>query len=347
MLDEFQPSSKLTYSKHPGYFIDGLPYMDGIDEAIIPESANVLAQFEAGNLDLASIAALELLDLQKRHPETSWQPGTGNGMAWLIFSGKEISPDAVWRDPRYRQATSMAIDRGGLLDLAGNATELIAAGFDSPTLTRWNNIPQPSAFGPRFWLDPRSPAQGDTGKFFEYNPAEAKKLLDAIGEIPSVPYAYTNRYGSTFLGLAEAAGNFLTQAGFNIETDVQDYSSLYITNTFLGEFQGIAYGLESTLTPGGYAERFFGTDGANHGRVHEPEMEELVLSQSRELDAEARTEIFYEMARRNAESMYYVPAQSSSTTSWTGFSGRMHGLRRNRGYGSGAESVMHYWISEA
>lgn len=347
ILEGYEVSSRLTYVKHPNYFLEGLPYMDGIDEAIIPEDANELAQFEAGNLDQAGVAALELLGLQERHPEASWQPGTGNGMAWLIFSGEEVSPDAVWRDPRFRQAASMAIDRDGLLDLAGNATELIAAGFESPTLTRWNNIPQPSAFGPRFWLDPRSDGQGETRKFFEYNPAEARKLLDAIGDIPTVPYQYTNRYGSTFISLAEASGNFLADAGFTVETDVQDYSSLYITNTFRGDFQGIAYGLESTLTPGGYAERFFGDDQLNHGRVHEPEMEELLVAQSIELDAEARTEIFYEMARRNAESMYYAPAQSSSTTSWVGFSGRMNGLRRNRGYGVGTEATMHFWIDEA
>jgi hypothetical protein len=75
-------------------------------------------------------------------------------------------------------------------------------------------------------------------------------------------------------------------------------------------------------------------------------MEELVLSQSRELDEDARREILYEMARRNAESMYYIPAQSSSTTTWTGYSGRMKGLRRVRGYGAGAESVMYHWIDD-
>jgi peptide/nickel transport system substrate-binding protein len=347
MLESYEVSSRLTYLKHPEYFMEGLPYVDGIDEAIIPEDANELAQFEAGNLDQAGIAALDLLDLRERHPEASWLPGTGNGMAWLIFSGKENSPDASWRDPRVRQAASMAIDRAGLLDLAGNATELIDAGFESPTLTRWNNIPEPSAFGPRFWLDPQSAEQGETAQFFQYNPAEAKKLLDAVGDIGTIPYQYTNRYGSTFVALAEAAGNFLADAGFTVDTSVQDYSSLYITNTFRGDFQGIAYGLESTLTPGGYAERFFGEDALNHGQVHEPEMEELLVAQSHELDAEARTQIFYDMARKNAESMYYAPAQSSSTTSWVGYSGRMKGLRRNRGYGAGNEAVMYFWIDEA
>ena len=44
--------------------------------------------------------------------------------------------------------------------------------------------------------------------------------------------------------------------------------------------------------------------------------------------------------------MYYIPAQSSSTTTWTGYSGRMRGLRRVRGYGAGTEAVMWQWIDD-
>ncbi len=345
MMTEYVASSKLTMAKHPDYFVKGLPYLDGIEQAIIPENAAVKAQFEAGNVDHASIAANDLLDMKKRYPKFSWEPGTGNGMSWLAFSGKDVSPDAPWRDARVRQAASMAIDRDGLLDLAGNAKALRAAGFDSPILVRWNNIPEPCAFGPRYWLDPSQASNGDFTKYFKHNPDEAKKLLQAAGVTDTaMPYQYTNRYGDTFVSLAEAAGNMLTEAGFKLTPEVQDYNSKYITHTFLGDFQGIVYGLESTLTPGGYAQRLFSKDPANHGRVLEPEMEDLVKKQAVELDPQARTQIFYDMQRKQGDQMYYVPAQSSSTTTWDGFGARVHGVRRTRGYGGGTESVMWYWL---
>jgi ABC-type transport system substrate-binding protein len=136
----------------------------------------------------------------------------------------------------------------------------------------------------------------------------------------------------------------LADAGLPLQTEVQDYNSKYITHTFLGDFQGIAYGLESTLTPGGYAQRFFGDDKANHGGVHEPEMEALLKKQAVEMDPEARTQIFYDMARAQAKQMYYVPAQSTSTTQWTGYTARVKGVRRTRGYGSGGEVYPYIWL---
>ncbi|MQA01052.1 MAG: hypothetical protein GEU80_17340 [Dehalococcoidia bacterium] len=346
ILREYVPSSKLTFDKHPEYFVEGLPYMDGIDEAIIPEDANVKAQFEAGNVDFASISAEDLLDMQQRFPGGTWLPGTGNGMAWIAFSGKDMSPDAVWRDERFRQGVSMSVDRAALLDFAGNASRLLDAGFDFTTLTRWNNIPEPCAFGPRFWLDPQSEGQGPSSTYFQYNPDEARKMYEAVGvgQQP-IPYMYTDRYGDVFTKVVEATGGMLTDAGLVVEQQFQDYNSVYITNTFVGNFHGVVYGLESQLTPGGYAERFFGQDPANHGRVHEPEMEEMLVAQRTELDPDARTEILYNMQRRQGEMMYYIPAQSTSSTQWSGYSSRVRGLRRTRGYGAGTDVFANVWLS--
>src|SRR5690606_21617401 len=214
-------------------------------------------------------------------------------------------------------AVSMAVDREALLDFAGNASALLDAGFDFTTLTRWNNIPEPCAFGPRFWLDPQSEAMGPSAAYFQYSPDEARKLFEAVGvgQQP-IPYMYTDRYGDVFTKVVEATGGMLTEAGLVVDQQFQDYNSVYITNTFVGDFHGVVYGLESQLTPGGYAERFFGQDPANPGRVHEPEMEELLVAQRTELDPDARTEILYDMQRRQGEQMYYVPAQSTSSTQW-------------------------------
>src|SRR5690606_582238 len=117
----------------------------------------------------------------------------------------------------------------------------------------------------------------------------------------------------------------------------QDYNSVYITNTFVGDFHGLVYGLESQLTPGGYAERFFGQDPANHGRVHDPEMEELLVAQRTELDPDARTESLSDMQRRQGAKMYHVPAQSTSTSQGPGCALHVRGRRRSRGYGAGTD----------
>lgn len=334
---------KAVLDRHPEYFLEGLPYVDTVEETVIPEYANVKAQFLAGNLDVAGITAEDILEVRGSNPEFQWLRTANIGMAWIAFSGEDVSPDAPWRDERFRQAVSMSLDRPGLNELAANTTALLEAGLDASD--RWNNA-QPASFGPLYWLDPKSAEQGPSSAFFEFNPDEARSLLDAVGVgNEQITYQFTNnRYGAAFSRLAEAQGQMLADIGLNLSFEQQDYNAQYITQTFLGNFQGIVYGLESSLTPGGYAERLFGQDPANHGRVHDPELEDLVAKQAVELNQEQRTAYMYDIQRRNAEMMFYVPTQSSSAAGFAAYQSYVRGLRYTRGYGSGTETVMHFWL---
>jgi len=338
-----QVDVKTVLDRHPEYFLEGLPYLDTIEETVIPEYANVKAQFLAGNLDVAGITAEDILEVRASNPDFQWQRTPTLGMAWIAFSGEDMSPDAPWRDERFRQAVSMSLDRPGLNELAANTTALREAGLDASD--RWNNA-LPATLGPIFWLDPRSADQGPSSAFFEFNPEEARSLLDAVGVgNEQIKYQFTNnRYGAAFSRLAEAQGQMLADIGLNVAFEQQDYNAQYITQTFVGNFQGIVYGLESSLTPGGYVERLFGDDPANHGRVHDAELADLVDKQAVELDQEQRTAFMYDIQRRNAEMMFYVPTQSSAAAGFSAYQSHVRGLRYTRGYGTGTESVMHYWL---
>src|SRR5690606_14547282 len=107
--------------------------------------------------------------------------------------------------------------------------------------TGWNN--QVSVgMGQRWWLDPQSAEQGESAAYFEYNPEEAHKLLDALGVLdgPKIPFLYTdNRYGATFGSAAQAINGYLAEAGFPLDVQVQDYSSIFITQTWQGNFTGV------------------------------------------------------------------------------------------------------------
>jgi peptide/nickel transport system substrate-binding protein len=337
-----QVDVKALYERHPNYFLEGFPYVDGIEETVIPEYANMKAQFQAGNLDSAAITADDILDLRAENPDFQWQRTAGIGMAWITFSGADMDPDAPWRDERFRRAVSMSLDRGILNELAGNTSVLREAGLEATD--RWNNA-QPATFGPRYWLDPQSAAQGESAAYFQFNQEEAHKLYDAMGVgADTYPYQYTGRYGSAFVRLAEAQGQMLAEGGLQMAHEEQDYAAKYITQTFLGNFHGIVYGLESSLTPGAYVERLFGADPANHARISDPTITALHEKQRVELDPEQRTAYLYDIQRRNADQMFYVPTQSSSNAGFNGFQPHMRGLRRTRGYGYGTESVMHYWM---
>lgn len=345
VLDNYDVSSKMTYNAHPDYFVEGLPYMDGIDTSIIPEYANYKAQFDAGNIDQLTPQSNDILGMRSQNSDLQWHGSITLGLLFVYFSGADQDPDAPWRDERFRQAISYAIDRDGLFELYYNYSKLIEGGFEMSA--DWNNI-LPRGYGSRAWLDPKSADQGPSAKYFNFDVAEAKKLLDAVGGTDqSFTYQYTgNGYGATFLTYAEAIGNWIAQVGLTPKTETQDYSAQYITQTFRGNFHGLAAGYQTPFPePGSWVNRMFGDDTANNSRVHDPQIDDLNAKQKVELDPAARVEMFHEIQRLSDSAMYYVPTPGAGGTAWTAYQPRVQGIRSTRGYGMPTEMWAQYWLT--
>lgn len=343
MLKEYVSSVRTDFDRNPDYFEEGRPYMDGISNSIIPEYANRRAQFEAGNIYATGVNAQDVMDLRQQFPDAIWQAPSLSILNWVSFSPEDMDPNAAWRDERFRQAVSMAISRDDMNELAYNLSALKEAGIDFDE--GWNNF-IPVGFGQKWWLDPKSAEQGPSSSFFEYNLDEAKRLLEASGYDGSpIKYQYTDRYGSTWNTLAEAVNGWLAELGLNVQTEVQDYNSVYITQTFGGNYNGIAF-MSSTVfsEPGSYVERFFGDDPLNHGRVNDPDIRALHEQQKVEMDEEARSQQIKDIQRLNAEQMYYVPTQAGTGTTFTVYQDFVKGHRQTRGYGAPTESTAFVWL---
>ncbi|MDA0366122.1 MAG: ABC transporter substrate-binding protein, partial [Chloroflexi bacterium] len=313
VMKSYTPASEMSYDRHTEYHVEGRPYMDGIRNAIIREYANYKAQFDGGNLHVLAPVAADVIGIKKQSPDVQWVGNITLGLLFVYFSGADMDPDAPWRDERYRQAVSHAIDRPSLFDLFYNVKELGANGFAmSPD---WNNI-MPRGYGSKAWLDPLSAAQGPSSKFFNYDPAEAKKLLAAVGNADQpFTYQYTSQYGGQFTTYAEAISNWISEVGLKPQTEVQDYSSKYITQTFRGNFNGLTTGYQTPFPePGNWVNRMFGDDPANNSRVHDPKIDDLNAKQRIELDPKQRAEYFYEIQRISDSAMYYVPTPGAGGT---------------------------------
>lgn len=346
MLDEYRTSQVIQYRKHPEYFVDGVPYLDGIDLLIIPEYANRLAQFRAHNILDLTVTSDDVPGVKEEIEGSQWEPIPGGSLNFIFFSGEDRDPDAPWRDERFRQACSMAVDREAQMELGFNLAAIRDAGLEYPVM--YNNLPVPASFGPKWWVDPLSAEQGPSSAFFQHSQEEARKLLDAVG-VDDTPinfhYAGNNHYGPGFDRLAQVVHNWLLEIGLPVENAPQDYNSVYITQTFKGEFNGIALGVSTPFPEvSGYVNRFFGDDINNHGRVRDERITELNELQRFELDQEARREHFAEMQRRNGEMMYYSPVQPSGGAVWVAYHPEVRGIRRTRGYGAPTESLAYYWL---
>jgi peptide/nickel transport system substrate-binding protein len=344
VMERYDVSQRLSFTANPRYHEAGIPFMDGVLTAVIPEYSNSFAQLQAGNLHILQILADDVLDVRRTRPEFQWSGELPISLSHIYFSPADMDPDAPWRDERFRRAISLAIPRDDMSELLFNVEAFQAAGLE--VTEGWNNI-IPIGFGDFWYLSPHSPAHGPSARWFEYDPTEARRLLDAVGAAGhQFKYQYTdNRYGSRFNIAAQAVGNWLAEIGLQPQTETQDYSAVYITQTFRGNFNGIALGPETPFPEvGGWVERLYGRDPANHGRVDDPFLNDLNARQKVELDREARRELIHEVQRYNADQMYYVPTQLGAGENWIAYDPALRGYRRTRGYGGPTESVAHFWL---
>lgn len=193
-LMDFQPDLKLVYVKNPDWYVKDRPYLDGFEQVIIPEYATALAQFEAGTLwtmdpSSQNVAQEDILAVKQRHPELVLSTNVANIKApqfqYFHFSQKA---DNAFRDVRLRQAVSMLIDRGAIVDTFYNLRAFRDAGL--PAEGMWHTH---DYAGQPNWIDPQKNASelGEGAKNFQFNVAEAKKLISAAGRDGfSFPFEY-------------------------------------------------------------------------------------------------------------------------------------------------------------
>lgn len=343
-FDSYQPSVKFTFKKNPNWHFSGFPLFDTYEVPVIPEYANRKAQFLTGSLDAVDVSSEDLEEVKKAVSDVNFEGVTGS-LSFLYFSGQD--PNALWvKDPRVRQAASMALDRDGLLEVGYSIKKTKQLGLD--VSTSWHNIlPVHHA---RWWVDPKDSSakgMGAAAKNFKFDPAEAKKLLAAAGaEGLQMTYQYTaNRYGKAFNDIGEAQIGMLTDVGFKLTTEVQDYSSKYITQTFTGNFSGLAYGYETPFPEAGsYLIRWFTEDPLNHSKVNDPELTSLAKKQATITKYEDRKAAIADFQRKHGEKMYYIPTVAGAGTGFTGHKGNIKNYDWSvLGYGAPTEVYPFRW----
>jgi peptide/nickel transport system substrate-binding protein len=153
VLDRFDPASELILKRNPTYSL-GTPPLESIRFVWNPEQGANVDKLLAGETDMIMLTSVpeEVKAIEAGYPANS-QLVAGSGLA--INS----SPDRAFPgdDPRVRQALSLAIDRDAVNQRVNNG-EGIMGDFLFPP-------------GNRLYTDQ---------PFAEYNPDEARRLLDEV-----------------------------------------------------------------------------------------------------------------------------------------------------------------------
>lgn len=223
MNTEFKTGVSLSFKKFADYYDKPYPYFDDVTVQITTDQAKRVADFSAKSVDLTWLFLPDERDqLKKSRPDAKFEETQGIG--GYIYLRTDRPP---FNDKRVRQAISMGIDRKAIRDALskgeGVPDQLYHVGF--PFARQTKDLPQ--------------------GKYWEYNVAEAKKLLAAaIGDGKTIDTTWDHAdgaiYTQAYVDTATLTQAQLKQIGINIKDQVAPYAQ-YISTTYQGQYEGMGH----------------------------------------------------------------------------------------------------------
>ena len=336
LLDSYTPDVALTYRKNPSWFEQGRPYVDAQKVPIIPNPAQQLAQFTAGNIDFLTVGQNDL-DAAKRASPKATVLNAPLGNPYQIYSHMD-DPASPFRDVRVRQAISMAIDRASI----GKA--LFSNNFQ-------NNGVIAAAKGK--WALP--PDQlGNASQYYSYNLDAAKKLVAESGAGDQFkklvwPHNFPSPEVDTY---AQIINPMLNAAGIKTVLAPVDYATQWVPPD-----KGVLYGhygndtlvmiqwqsvtntadaeLFDALTPGG---------SSNHSAVTDPTVTDMIHKMLTLTDDTERLKAVQDIQRYVADKMYYITMPYGYT--YTLVQPRINNFNYSLGVDTaGAETYSKLWIA--
>ncbi|MGH2598435.1 MAG: ABC transporter substrate-binding protein [Dehalococcoidia bacterium] len=331
-VESIEPDKQITMKRNPDYYQQGKPYIDTGIRAVVPDTAQNIAQLQAGRLDIYGVPANnkdEVLQVNPTFQVLTYIPTT------YTFIAPQLRNNSPFNDVRVRRAISMAIDRKSWVDLL-----YLGQG-------RHDLNAVPASMG-KWWLDPQSGDAGAGAQNFKYDPKAARDLLKAAGmENMPLRYIFTNTaYGDTFNQGAEATAGMLKEGGFSPSILTQDYLREYIDarGTFFGNYEGVFYGLQTPFSdPHDYLFSMNHPASArNHIGLDDPRLTAMIDDEEKTIDEAARVKKAHDIQRYWIEQMYYIPVSVGYAYSFR--QPWVKSLFYSGSYGWGAEALENAWI---
>jgi ABC-type transport system substrate-binding protein len=304
--------TQLNFKRNPGFkrqaLKDGEPYLDEIYEPIIPDNSQVLAQFRTGAIYEANIAAESVLGMKNDAPQVNMyatEPATNE----RVYFGH--NPDSPFRDERMRLAYFKCIDRDAYITAAHNTDGYEKAGLKVDTF--WEASFHQSGWS-GYIMDPKSMAKeyGDKAKNFQFDIAEAKKLIEAAGH--KTPFEYdqviskqtptsfgpvTYKRTEIFMNMVENSGAFKLKGGGRTELEWAVEWVPKVRNSG-GMFTGTSWGPDTAPSDPALASFFVYNPKGGYFEGGDATLEALTKRIVAEFDTPKRQELVKELQRYDA-----------------------------------------------
>ena len=279
-----QKGTRWVYKKNPTYFQQGRPYIDQVNFLVLPDDATRYAAFRTKQADFAPGGDVgDLTDvqtaqqIQKDNPTAVVYQYLGTG-AGHIYENVRTPP---LNDPRVRKAIALCVDPDAFLkSFTGGQGEWALAGGYEGLFT-----------------------QEEIKQMVKHDPAQARQLVSAAGYPNGVALDCsmgTDR-GQQFINTLQLLQSQLKQGNINVNLKPMDRSTLG-KHRQSHDFQ-LDYDLKTqdSDVDAYLFQTFYSTSAGNYGGINDPQLDQLLRQQRREVDAAKRKEILKQAVRRIAD----------------------------------------------
>jgi peptide/nickel transport system substrate-binding protein len=226
ILKEHSRKVRVVLARNPDYFDKGRQYLDEYVILSTPDSATRLAAFRTGQSDILWVASLSEAETVRKTNSAAVVQGMKNVLAPFGLTLAQDRPP--FNDVRVRRAISMAIDRQKQVDTV----------FEGHGILGWGV--------PYIYYQDAMPTAAQLGPWWQYRPAEAKKLLAEAGhpngfETTLFYYEYFPQMTSQVQLVQQ---DLKKNLNINLKITKLDYTSYY-GRYVDGKWDGMAWGFQS------------------------------------------------------------------------------------------------------
>jgi peptide/nickel transport system substrate-binding protein len=302
-LEAYRPNQGLSFARHAGYFIAGLPYIDRVELTVDEDNASRIAAFLSGKYDLGwefpgtinRTDWVQIKDtLRQKRPNLKTVEYTSPVMTHISMR----TDQKPFSDVRVRQAMSLAIDRRSIIESVFEGVGVL-------------NPPVVAAL--REWSVPMD-SLGEGARYYKHDPGEAKRLLAAAGYPNGFPASMCfTSYGSTVLvDMMQLVIRDLKTVGIDARLDTKEYGA-YIATCFYGKFDAMTFGPQTGfLEPDNFLfGQYYPGELKNQSHSNDPVVADMLGRQRRTADVGKRREVIFDIQRHLAAQQYYVQMPSS------------------------------------
>jgi peptide/nickel transport system substrate-binding protein len=331
VLKENTRKVKAVLARNPDYFDKGRPYIDEYTIFSTPDAATRTAAFRTGQSDIFHVSSLaDVETVRKTNPAAVVEEFKFLQTPFGLALAQDRPP---FNDVRVRRAISMAIDRQKQVDTIYEGHAILGWGI------------------PYIYFQDNAPTAAQLGPYWQYKPAEAKKLLAEAGH--GKGFETTLFYYEYFPQMTSQVQLVQQDLKRNLNIDVKitklDYTT-YFGRYAEGKWDGMAWGFKT-----GYAvsldeqtyQYMHSKSTKNYFRFADPVIDDLATKLRRTPDRAEQRAITRKIFDREHDQVLrmWMPFEAGFLI-WQPHLRNIGALAIRRSDGYGSSTLARLWIDK-